>query len=395
MALRRSNGEGTIYFNKKTQTYEGQFYYEDPYTGEKKKKKLSGKSLKLVNKRGKEFLVQMKQERTEVMANQSKVGTVSDWMNEWLESYIKSSVRVKTYERYRCSINNHILPYIGSIELDKLTAEDIQAMMNEMLMKGGRNGEGLSPRTVNTARRTLKSALDRAYLLRKIDYNPVDATKASRTEKSEIRVLTRSNAKRLLEVAKTHDQTAYIAILLVLSTGMRIGEIFGLLWDNVDFDAKMLYVKQSLVSTNHGYLLELSTKTKAGYRQIELPKRCLDALNAHRTWQEDQRCLWLNKYKDNGLVISSSDGGFKDPSRFTYVVFKRLLAAAGIDTAVRFHDLRHTHATWLLEKGVHPKVVAERLGHSSIRITLDTYSHIIKGMQQTAVRKLDEIAEDW
>ena len=83
------------------------------------------------------------------------------------------------------------------------------------------------------------------------------------------------------------------------------------------------------------------------------------------------------------------------PSRFTYAIFKRLLEMAGIDTAVRFHDLRHTHATWLLEKGVHPKVVAERLGHSSIRITLDTYSHVIKGMQKVAVSKLDEMADEW
>jgi len=395
MALRRSNGEGTIYFNKKTQTYEGQFYYEDPATGERKKKKLSGKSLKVVNKRGKDFLTQMKQERAEVLMNQSKVGTVGEWLDEWLENYIRPSVRVKTYERYRCSINNHILPYIGSIGLDHLTAEDIQAMMNEMLSKGGRNGAGLSPRTVNMARRTLKSALDRAYHLRKIDYNPTDATKASKTEKAEIHVLSRPQAKKLLEAAKSYAPTAYMAILLALSTGMRIGEIFGLLWENVDLEAKMLYVKQSLVSTNHGYRLEPSPKTKAGYRQIELPQRCIEGLKAHRAWQDEQKTLWLDQYKDNGLVISADDGGYKDPSRFTYAIFKRLLERAGIDTAVRFHDLRHTHATWLLEKGVHPKVVAERLGHSSIRITLDTYSHVIKGIQKAAVSKLDEMDDEW
>lgn len=395
MALRRSNGEGTIYFNKKTQTYEGQFYYEDPATGEKKKKKLSGKSLKIVNKRGKDFLAQMKQERDEVLANQSKIGTVGDWMNEWLENYIKPSVRVKTYERYLCSINNHIAPYIGSIGLDLLTAEDIQAMMNEMLTKGGRNGEGLSPRTVNTARRTLKSALDKALHLRKIDYNPVDATKASKTEKTEIYILSRPQAKKLLEIAKSYDQTAYMAILLALSTGMRIGEIFGLLWENVDFNATILYVKQSLVSTNHGYRLEPSPKTKAGYRQIELPRRCIESLKAHKVWQDEQKSIWLNQYQDNDLVISKDNGGYKDPSRFTYATFKKLLEMANIDTTVRFHDLRHTHATWLLEKGVHPKVVAERLGHSSIRITLDTYSHVIKGMQKIAVSKLDEMEDEW
>lgn len=268
-------------------------------------------------------------------------------------------------------------------------------MMNGLLSTGGAAQKGLSARTVNAARRTLKSALDKACHLRKIDYNPVDATKASRTEKAEIYVLSNPQAKNLLAVSKEHDQTAHMAILLALFTGMRIGEIFGLTWENVDFDAKLLYVKQSLVSTNHGSRLESSPKTKAGYRQIELPQRCIDELQAHRAWQEEQKKDWLDQYKENGLVISNLDGGYKDPSYFTAVVFKRMLARAGIDTSVRFHDLRHTHATWLLEKGVHPKVVAERLGHSSIRITLDTYSHVIKGMQKVAVSKLDEIAEKW
>ena len=104
---------------------------------------------------------------------------------------------------------------------------------------------------------------------------------------------------------------------------------------------------------------------------------------------------WLNKYEDHNLVIGNSNGSYKDPKYFSYKIFKRLLAKTGIPPNVRFHDLRHTHATWLLEKGVHPKVVAERLGHSSIRITLDTYSHVIKGMQQVAVSKLDEIEDGW
>ena len=207
--------------------------------------------------------------------------------------------------------------------------------------------------------------------------------------------MSRPDAKKLLATAKGYEQNAYIAILISLSTGMRIGEIFGLLWENTDLQAKKIYVRQSLVSTNHGYHLEPSPKTKAGHRQIDLPQHCVDALREHRAWQEAQKAEWLDQWIDKGLVIANPNGNYKDPSYFSYVVFKKLLEMAGIKESIRFHDLRHPHATWLLEKGVHPKVVAERLGHSSIRITLDTYSHIIKGMQQTAVKKLDEIAEDW
>ena len=135
----------------------------------------------------------------------------------------------------------------------------------------------------------------------------------------------------MLEVTKSSDHTAHMAILLALSTGMRIGEIFCLLWENVDLDAKMLYVKQSLVSTNRGYRLESSPKTKAGYRQIEFPQRCIEGLKAYRAWQDEQKGVWLVQYKDNDLVISTDDGGYKDPSRFTYAIFKRLLEMAGID----------------------------------------------------------------
>ena len=345
MATRRANGEGSVHHNPKTKAYEWKIPYVDPETGIKKTRKISGKIQKEVMQRGKEFREKMKKAREEVLANHSEAETVEGWLYEWLDKYMKNSLKVTTYERYKCSIQNHIVPYIGSIHIDKLTAEDVQNMMNDLLDTGGKNQEGLAPRTINSARRTLMESLDKACHLRKLDYNPVNATKAFTTEKPEIRVLTREEAKDLLKVAKEYDQTAYMAILFALSTGMRIGEIFGLTWANVDIDAKLLYVKQSLVSTNHGPLMQSSTKTKAGNRQIPLPQHCSDVLQGYRTWQKEQKARWSNQYKNNDLVIANPDGGYKDPSRFSYVIFKRLLAAAGIDTSVRFHDLRHTHAT--------------------------------------------------
>lgn len=395
MTTRRGNGEGSIYFHEGRNRYEGQYYYEDPVTGNRKRKKLLGKSKAIIAKRAKEFLTQMAQEREEYLAAHSTAGTVAEWLEEWLEQYVRPGVRVKSYERYQCSVTRHIVPYIGKIGIDQLTAEDVQKMLNDLLASGGELHQGLSPRTVNTARRTLKTALDKAIHLRKIDYNPVEATKACRTEKPQITVVSHDEAQRLLHTAKAEDQSAYMAILLALSTGMRLGEILGLIWENIDFAGKMLYVKQSLVSTSHGYRMEPSPKTKAGYRQIELPKHCISELQVHQKWQEGRKADWLDRYENHELVICNDNGSYKDPSYFSYKVFKRLLAKSGIPPNVRFHDLRHTHATWLLEKGVHPKVVAERLGHSSIRITLDTYSHVIKGMQHVAVDKLDEIEDGW
>lgn len=395
MAKRRGNGEGSIYFDEKRNRYEGQYFYEDPITGERKRKKLTGKSKAAIAKRAKEFLAQVEKEREAYLAEQSKGETVKEWLDTWLECYIRSGVRVKTYERYRCSIDNHIVPYIGSVAIGQLTAEDVQQMLNDLLDEGGENHQGLAPRTVNAARRTLKTALEKAYHLKKISYNPVGGTKACRAEKAHITILTHEQAQTLLHITKQQNQPAYMAILLAISTGMRLGEIMGLRWDSIDFPGKKLYVTQSLVSTSRGPLLEPAPKTNAGYRQIELPKHCMEALQEHQTWQEHQKAEWLDQYLDEGLVVANDNGRYIDPSYFSYAIFKKLLKQAGIPGNVRFHDLRHTHATWLLEKGVHPKVVAERLGHSSIRITLDTYSHVVKGLQQMAVIKLDEIADNW
>ena len=395
MATRRTNGEGSIYYNRERRCYDGQFIYDDPVTGEHKRKKLTGPSKSAVVKRGKEFLDQIQKAREAYLAEQAKAAPLANWLDEWLTSYVQPCVKIKTFERYRCSINNHILPYIGQIPLDQLTAEDVQKMLNGLLESGGEDNKGLSPRTVNAARRTLKTALDKALHLRKIPYNPVEATKAFRTDRAQISILSRPDAKKLLAAAKEYEQNAYIAVLLALSTGMRIGEIFGLLWENIDSTGKKLYVRQSLVTTNHGYRMEPSPKTKAGHRQIELPDHCVEALRDHQKWQEAQKAEWLNKWCNLGLVVTNSNGSYRDPNYFSYVIFKRLLNLAGIKEGIRFHDLRHTHATWLLEKGVNPKVVAERLGHSSIRITLDTYSHVIQGMQQTAAAKLGEIAAEW
>ena len=133
MSLKRSNGDGTIYHNNKRKRYECQFFYADPLTGERKKKKLVGKTIKNLDHRRKEYMEQIKKERAEVLSRQSMAETTEDWLSEWLELFIKPTVRTKTYERYKCSIYNHIIPYIGTIPIDKLKAEDVQNMMNNMI----------------------------------------------------------------------------------------------------------------------------------------------------------------------------------------------------------------------------------------------------------------------
>ncbi|MEN6414425.1 MAG: site-specific integrase [Veillonellales bacterium] len=394
MGTRRANGEGSIYFNKKRNCWEGQFLYFDTVTETAKKKKLTGASKTEVAKRGKNFIKEMKSKNAAVLLHKKEGQTVSEWLEKWLKTFILDKVKVKTYERYCCSINRHIIPYIGDKYLSQLNTEEIQNMLNHLVESGGEDAEGLSARTVNGARRTLIGALKKAVDLELIQRNPALATVPFKIEKAKVEVLSQEESKALLDAAKMEGEVPYMVILLALTTGMRIGEIFGLHWDGVDLDKSRLLVDRTLVSTNHGYYLQATPKTKSSYRSIPLPKLTVDALKKYREWQRQQKALLMNKYDDENIVIINPLGSYLDPSRFSFFTFKKVLQNAGIKRKFRFHDLRHTHATLLLEQGINIKVVSERIGHSTIRITLDTYSHVVKSMQDDAVAVIQQLMDD-
>lgn len=390
MSKRRTNGEGTIYFNKDRQRYECQFSYTDPNTGLPRRKKFVGGTQKELRNRKKTFIKEISLERERFLQSTS-TPTIKEWLDTWLNDFMKPTVKIKTFERYQCTINNHLSPHIGNTLLPHLTTEDIQDMLLYL-----RDEIKLAPRTINTARRTLKAALNYAVQLEKIAKNPADATKAFKTERPVITVLSHQQANTLINITyQTGDYSSWIAIVIALFTGMRLSEITGLTWKNVDLDKGLIYVTQGVVSTNHGPRLETTPKTQSSNRQIPLPQFCINALIEYRSWQDNEKLQWQNQYHDNNFVVCNEQGDIRDPSYFSYHIFKKLLSEAGLPKSIRFHDLRHTHATWLLEAGENPKVISERLGHSSIRITLDTYSHLLKGMQQPALEKLDALSEKW
>ena len=178
-------------------------------------------------------------------------------------------------------------------------------------------------------------------------------------------------------------------IVLGLGTGMRIGEMFGLEWKNVDLDKKMLTVERTVVTTKSGILIQDSGKTKTSRRTILLPDSVCYMLKRLKLWQKVRDIRLGTHYSTSPWVLSNPHGKPRSPSSFSGHDFKQLLDDAGIDRKFRIHDMRHTHATWLLESGVNIKAVSERLGHSSIRITLDTYAHVGQSMQEEAVKALN------
>ena len=302
-------------------------------------------------------------------------------LREWLELWISSTrleVSPKTHERYAEIVRCYLIPALGGIRLQRLSASDIT--------KGYANfSRSPSPRTRRHIHGILKSALARAVEQQAIARNPADALKRlPKVEAKPIQTLTVEQSTRLLQAIK--HTNVYWPVLIALATGMRRGEIVALRWKNVDLDQGVVRVVGSLEQTRKGGIRFKATKTDKA-RAVTLPKFAVEEL---RRWKRDQAegLLALGvRQGGESLVCARLDGEPKKPDSLTNE-FLHLIRKAGYPK-LRFHDLRHSHATQLLGSGVHPKIVQERLGHSTITLTLDLYSHVSETMQSDAAVRLD------
>lgn len=245
--------------------------------------------------------------------------------------------------------------------------------------------KGLSAQTVTHHHRVLREALKQAVRWQMLAVNPADAVKPPRAEHKEIQVLDEKGAAALLRPLE--GTRFHLVALLAVGTGMRRGELLGLRWQDIDLKSGKLAVRQNLQQTSSGLLFK-SPKTAKGQRSISLMPSTVTALRLHKRRQAALRLEKGPEYQDCGLVLCEDDGSPWTPNRFSAQWHK---AVGERGQKVRFHDLRHTHATLLLRQGVHPKVVSERLGHATINITLDTYSHVMPDMQDEAAEKLDGV----
>lgn len=381
---RRLNGEGTIYENKIRKRWECQI--SCIVNGKKTRKKVTGKTRKEVKEKAELLKMDLANAAEDIM-------TVGKWLDMWLSIYVRGHVKEKTKERYELAVNNHIVPYIGDKDVRKITSLEIQEFINILYESGGENGTGLSPRTVNSSRTILKTALKQAVGAGVIDKNPAVFTKPIKVERSEIQVLTQLECQRLVQTAyKESNKAFWIAVVIAVETGLRKGEVFGLRWRDIDFDKKCISVDTTIVTGNHGMKIQNSTKTKGSRRTIDITDTLIAKLQEYKVWQERYLSAIGAIDKYDGFLITSEVGTVKDPNNFTYVAFKRMLKNAGLSNGIRFHDLRHTHASQLLQAGVDVKSVSERLGHSSIRITLDTYAHVLPSMKDSVINKLNDLS---
>ena len=229
----------------------------------------------------------------------------------------------------------------------------------------------------------LREALKQAVRWQMLAVNPADAVKPPRAEQQKTQVLDETGTAQLLR--SPQGTRFHLAALLAVGTGMRRGELLGLRWQDIDLKTGKLAVRQNQQQTSRGLLFK-SPKTAKGQRSISLMPSTVTALRRYKRWQAEMRVEMGPAYQDQDLVLCKDDGSPWTPHCFSAQWHKAVNAQG---RKVRFHDLRHTHTTLLLRQGVHPKVVSERLGHSTINITLDTYSHVMPDMQDEAAEKLD------
>jgi integrase len=309
--------------------------------------------------------------------------TLAVFLSRWLD-HIKSQVSPKSHERYSGIGNQNIIPALGAVLLTKLKPAQISAAYSEALTSGRRdNSGGLSPRTVGHMHRVLKQALGQAVRWELLNRNPADAVDPPKVDWKPMQTYDLPQTAELIEVVR--DTPLLVPTLLAVLCGLRRGEICALRWRNVDLVTGQISVVESLEQTKAGLRFK-SPKSGKG-RTVALSATMVDELRSHRVSRAQELLRLGVGLSDDDLVVAHADGSVVQP---IYISQHWARTIRSTELAhLRFHDLRHAHATHLLANGVHPKVASERLGHSKVGITLDLYSHVIPGMQEDAAAIVD------
>jgi integrase len=310
--------------------------------------------------------------------------TVGAFLERWLTD-VKSRVSPRTHERYAELVRTNIVPALGTTALKNLRPADISAAYATALTSGRRKGSGgLSTRSVLHIHRVLKQALGQAVQWEMIARNPCSGVKPPKVQSKPMQTYDMAQTVELIEAMR--GTRLFVPVVLAVLCGLRRGEIAALRWQHVDLAAGQVAVVQSAEQTKAGVRYKEPKSGRA--RTVALSATVVEELRAHRVRQAEELLRLGTKVTDATFVCAREDGQPLQPNTFTHD-WDRKIAGIALPR-LRFHDLRHAHATHMLSSGVHPKVASERLGHSKIGITLDLYSHVLPNMQADAAAIVDD-----
>ena len=297
--------------------------------------------------------------------------SLHDWLERWMsEEIAPPKRRQRTYETYRNVIDRHIVPYLGRMKLAKVGPTHVQDLENRL-------SQHLSPKMVNQVHIVLSGAFKYALRMELVHRNPVALVSAPPVKHSEVKPPEVSSVRRVLDQARLDGHILYPAMHLIAYTGIRRGEAIGLLWEHVDLEEGTVRVESSRVQTRTGVIQE-APKTDSGRRTINLDHGTVEVLKEHRKRQSKMRQEMGDLFQDGGWVFADELGNPISPKRL-YDTVKHYGRKFG-DPRMTVKNLRHFHATLMLENGENPVIVSKRLGHSKVSITLDIYAHVLPRM---------------
>jgi len=371
MAKKRGNNEGTVYKRK-----DGRWCAQVS---------LSGKRITRYAKTQRECHDWVRE-----ITNKIEHGMSFDATQLTLERYMESwltgkdlSIRQNTARNYRRYAEQDILPVIGKMRLQNILPAHIRQLYLRM------QAEGKGSRTIQLVHATLHCALKQAVKERLIGYNPMDAVERPKVETKEFHIFTESQARTFLEAASGHPYE--VLFYLALTTGLRKGELLGLMWEDMDWEKGTLRIERQLQQAYNSSAVLVPTKTRSGRRQIKLGRIGLTMLEAHRQRQEAQKTLAGNTWKENGMIFTTGIGTYASQSKVSKE-FKRILQKNGLPD-IRFHDLRHTSLSLLLDMGTPVNTVQHRAGHSKASVTTDIYGHVMAHSQDAAAENIEQIVK--
>ena len=371
---RRGNGEGSIYYDKTKKCWVASICIGvDTTTGKTIRRRVYADNNKDIITKKNDMLAKYK----DTYYMDADRITVGDWVSKYLDTYKKGSVRQNTYESYLYLAKHYITPHLGTVKLDKLVPIQIQHFVNDLAAQH-------SPRTAEYVLAILKMAIRRAVDENILVKDVTRGIKKPRKKAKEIHPLTPEDVQILID--KTTSDKMKMAIKILYMTGMRSEELLGLTWNKINFAKQQLTISQVIIRTKDGPIIE-APKTQASARAISLPPKLLTALKNYKKLQAAE-ILKNKNYQNQNFVICRQNGLPMMPVCFCNLFGRN---AKNADIAITAHGLRHTHATQLFKAGWNAKDVQERLGHSSVSVTLDIYTHHVPQRQNDIAAYLDQI----